>query len=189
MKRVAVFYATRQGQARKVAERIAAALLARELEVAVHRVDDVEGGDALAMADATVVVASVHAGVHEPEMVEFVRAHPAVREKPGAFVSVCLSEAIAESTKVPPSERAGAAKKVQEQVRVFLDQTHWKPAHVHPVAGALVYTHYNAFVRWMMKRGAVHAGLPTDTTHDWELTDWTDVEKFSERLARDFHGD
>ena len=189
MKRVGVFYATREGQAHRVAVRMDGALIARELEVAVHQVDEPESDAALAMCDATVLVASVHAGQHEQEMVRFVQKHPRVREIPGVFVSVCLTEAIAESAAVPVSERNAAARKVQEQVRFFLDQTHWQPAHVHPVAGALVYTHYNALTRWGMKRLAKHAGLPTDTTHDWELTDWADLEKFAARIAAELHGD
>ena len=41
MNRIGVFYATREGQAHKVADHLAAALLARGLEVAVHEVRDV----------------------------------------------------------------------------------------------------------------------------------------------------
>ena len=38
MQRVGVFYATKEGHARKVAERVGAALQARTLDVAVHDV-------------------------------------------------------------------------------------------------------------------------------------------------------
>jgi flavodoxin len=40
MERVGVFYATREGQSRKVAGQVAAALVARGLEVAAHDARD-----------------------------------------------------------------------------------------------------------------------------------------------------
>lgn len=187
MKKVAVMYATREGHARKVADRIAGALIARDLEVAVHHVADDEAAAAVGLADANVLVASVHASQHERAMIDFVNTHPIIRERPGTFVSVCLSEAQAENDALPPSERAAAARKVQEQVRLFLDATHWRPAHVHPVAGALLYTHYNVLVRWMMHRVAKQAKLPTDTTHDFELTNWGALDAFAARLAAELH--
>jgi menaquinone-dependent protoporphyrinogen oxidase len=49
-------------------------------------------------------------------------------------------------------------------------------------AGALLYTHYNFFIRWMMKRIVATAGGDTDTSRDYEYTDWNDVRAF----ARDF---
>lgn len=189
MKKVGVFYATREGQARKVADRIGGALIARELEVAIHDVRDAEAAEALALSDAVVLVASVHTGHHEPEMIEFVNAHPRVRELPSAFVSVCLTEIVVEDPGQPLAARAAAAKTVHQQVHAFLDETHWHPAHVHPVAGALLYTHYNRLVRFVMSRIAKASGLPSDTSRDYELTDWGSVDDFALRLARELTTD
>lgn len=185
MKRVGVFYATREGQSHKVADRIGGALIARELEVAIHDVRDADADAALGMSDAVVLVASVHAGQHEREMIEFVNAHPRIRELPSAFVSVCLTEITVEDPGQPLAARAAAAKRVHQQVHAFLDATHWHPAHVHPVAGALLYTHYNVLVRFVMSRIAKASGMPTDTTHDYEFTDWCSVDDFALRLARE----
>ena len=185
MKKVGVFYATREGQARKVADRIGGALIARDLEVAIHDVKDADAPDALALCVAVVLVASVHTGEHEQEMIDFVNEHPRVRELPSAFVSVCLTEITVEDPGQPLAVRAAAAKKVHQQVHAFLDKAHWHPAHVHPVAGALLYTHYNVLVRFVMSRIAKASGMPTDTSHDYEFTDWGSVDDFALRLARE----
>lgn len=188
MKRVAVFYATREGQARKVAQHLSGALVSRGLEVALHEVRDAEGEAALALSDAAIVVASVHVGEHEPEAVAFVRAHPRLAEIPASFVSVSMAEAHRELATIPAAERAIAARQVTEQVERFLAKTHWRPAHVQPVAGALLYTHYNVLVRWVMKQISKSEHLPTDTTRDWEMTDWATIDAFAKRLAEELVG-
>ncbi len=48
-----------------------------------------------------------------------------------------------------------------------------------PVAGALLYTKYNLLMRWIMKRIAAKAGGATDTSRDYDYTDWTDLEVFA----------
>lgn len=187
MERVGVFYATREGQARKVAERVGVALVSRGLEVAVHDVSDRDAVAALARSEATVLVGSVHLGKHERELIAFVRAHRARLDAvPGAFLSVCGAESGFESG-ASAEARAKAAARVSEQLRAFTDATGWHPAHVRPVAGALVYTHYNPLVRWIMKKIAESEGLPTDTSRDYELTDWLAVDDFARMLAEEMH--
>jgi menaquinone-dependent protoporphyrinogen oxidase len=51
------------------------------------------------------------------------------------------------------------------------------------VAGALRYTKYNFFVRWMMKRIVAAAGGDTDTSRDYEYTDWQDLRAFADRFS------
>ena len=71
--RAAIFYATREGQAHRVADRIAADLRARHVDADVHDVRTLTTPlDWPAYATAF-VVASVHAGHHEPEMIAFVK--------------------------------------------------------------------------------------------------------------------
>ena len=51
------------------------------------------------------------------------------------------------------------------------------------VAGALPYTRYNWFIRLVMKRIAAKAGGDTDTTRDYEYTDWEDLRSFTEQFG------
>lgn len=166
MQRVGVFYATKEGHARKVAERVGAALELRSLEVAVHDVKDAEAATALGLSDAVVLVGSVHLGKHEPELIAFVKEHRAkLALVPAAFLSVSGSEAGAEKG-ATAEVRAKSAAHVQEQLQAFTKETSWLPRHVRPVAGAFVFTHYNTLVRWAMKLVAKSEGLPADTSRD-----------------------
>jgi menaquinone-dependent protoporphyrinogen oxidase len=58
------------------------------------------------------------------------------------------------------------------------DATGWKPRSVLNCTGALKYTEYDFFKRWMLKRIVAAEGGPTDTKHDYELTNWTEVKRF-----------
>ena len=58
------------------------------------------------------------------------------------------------------------------------DETGWRPARVLPVAGALAYSRYNFLIRFVMKRIARKAGAPTDTSRDYEFTNWPALDTF-----------
>jgi menaquinone-dependent protoporphyrinogen oxidase len=49
---------------------------------------------------------------------------------------------------------------------------------VLPVAGALTYSKYNFFIKLIMKTMARRAGGPTDTSRDYEFTDWAALDRF-----------
>ena len=187
MQQVGIFYATKEGHARKVAERVGAALIARTLDVAVHDVEDADAPAALVRSDAAVLVGSVHLGKHERELVAFVKAHrDQLDSMPAAFLSVCGAEAGAEQGATPEG-RAKSAAHVEEQLQSFMKETGWHPRHVRPVAGAFVFTHYNLLVRWVMKRVAKSEELPTDTSRDYDFTDWVALDEFSRSLAEELH--
>jgi menaquinone-dependent protoporphyrinogen oxidase len=112
-------------------------------------------------------------------MVAFVKAHrDELQSLPTAFVSVSLSEAGVERPTASARQRAKAERDVRKMVFHFLEQTAWSPSAVKPVAGALLYTHYNPFLRFVMKRIAGRSGGSTDTAHDHDYTDWTALERF-----------
>jgi menaquinone-dependent protoporphyrinogen oxidase len=69
-------------------------------------------------------------------------------------------------------------------VHRFLDPIGWQPTIIKPVAGALLYTKYNIFMRWIMKRIARKAGGDTDTSRDYDYTDWNDLRMFADEFGR-----
>jgi len=176
----AVFYATREGHTRRVALRITCDLRAKGAEVDVFDVGDGALVDWTKYA-AACLAASVHVGRYEHEMVVFAKEHRAELERlSAAFVSVTLTQTAAEDASRTEAERLKAAAEVQETVEVFVRQTAWRPAHVFPVAGALCYSKYNIFVRLIMKQIARKNGAPTDTSRDYEFTDWPALDRFVE---------
>lgn len=185
--RAAIFFATREGHTRRIAERLAADLRARGVAVDVFDVHPdvmVHGPIDWAEYDIACVAASVHVGRHEPEMVDFVKRHRAALERiAAAFISVTLSEAGAENPARPAVERERAAADVQRMIDAFVTETGWRPERTLPVAGALVYSKYNFFIRFVMKRIARKAGAPTDTSRDYEFTDWPALDRFAGELT------
>jgi len=181
--RAAVFFATRESHTGRIAARIATDLRAHGAEVDVF---DVRTDTPLEWSRyaAACVAASVHAGHHEPEMIAFVRRYRAELDRLSAgFVSVTLSEAGAEDPTRSSAERERAAADVRRMIDVFVTDTGWRPARCLPVAGALAYSKYNFFVRFIMKRIARKAGAPTDTSRDYEFTNWQALDRFVEQLA------
>jgi menaquinone-dependent protoporphyrinogen oxidase len=173
---LAVFYATTEGQTRRIADRLVALLHdrgidARQIDV---RSDDLRrldwGGVRLA-----VVGASVHAGRHQRAIDEFVRANrDALNARPSAFFSVSMRAASPE-----PADAASACQLAQ----TFVHAAGWQPASIIALAGRLAYTQYGWLTRAVIKRIARRAGLATDTSRDHEYTDWVQVRHFADELA------
>jgi menaquinone-dependent protoporphyrinogen oxidase len=182
--RAIVCYATREGQARRVAEHVGADLRAHDLDVDlvdVRAVPDPIDWPAYAIV---FVVASVHIGRHEREMRRFVtRYRRELEAASAAFLSITLSQAGVQDAHAPADRRAQARADVQRMIDVFTSETGWRPAHVLPVAGALAYTRYNWLVRLAIKRIARANGASTDTSRDWEFTDWPAVDRFVQEHA------
>jgi menaquinone-dependent protoporphyrinogen oxidase len=180
---VAVLYATREGHTRRIAEHVAATLRAREVAADVIDVARPPATLDLSSYTAAVLLASVHMGKHEREMLAFVRERRESLEKmPTAFLSVSVSEAAAESPELDELHRLEAARTVVGMVDDFLAQTGFRPTAIHPVAGALLYLHYGALKRFVVKTIAKRGGLPSDVTKDWELTDWAALDHFVAEL-------
>jgi menaquinone-dependent protoporphyrinogen oxidase len=181
--RIAIIYATREGQTRRIVEYLAGALQARDADVDRFNAADRPELD-FASYDACVVAGSVHIGQHERELVKFVREHREELERiPSAFLSVSMSQAGLESPDRTAQQREQAAKNVAGVVETFLRKTGWQPRWTRPVAGALLYTKYNFLVRFVMKKISKSEGGSVDTSRDHEYTDWAALEHFAGRVV------
>ena len=177
--KAAIFYATREGHGKHVAEHIAGSLREQRFDVDVCNVKDSPELIDTQPYQVAFVVASVHLGHHEREIVRFVKSHRLDLVRLGApFLSLTLSEAGAEDPAAPPEKRHAAAADAQRMIDVFVQETGWRPAYVLPVAGALTYTKYNFFIKMVMKAISRRAGGPTDTSRDYDFTDWAALDRF-----------
>lgn len=169
-----VVYATTHGHTAKVATRLADAARAHGAEVEVR--DVTESGDPdPAGHDVVVVAGSLHAGKHQRALVDWVRRHRSLlTEVPTAFLSVSLTAA-------DDAEEARAA--TQQCIDEFTEQTGWTPARTEAIAGALQYREYDFFTRTLMRVIARRHGQPTDTSHDYDYTDWDAVDRLGRELA------
>jgi len=182
--RAAVLYATREGQSERVAQRVASDLRSRRLEVDVIDVKDVKGTIDWTAYQQAFVVASVHAGRHEKEMIRFVRRFKGELEsRHAAFLSLTLSQAGAELPANTLVQRQAAHADALRMISDFMKDTGWHPARILPVAGALRYSQYNPLMKWIMKRIAHKAGFDGPATRDYEFTNWPAVDRFVAGLA------
>ena len=173
---VPVFFATSEGQARRIADRFASILRQEGLDSRPY--------DMTSLAHATldwsgvraaVVGASLHVGRHQPAAYAFVSANAGrLNAVPSIFFSVSLAAA---------SQHPEEVRKAQELADGFPAACHWKPRAVASVAGRLAYTQYGFITRLLMKRMARKEGAPTDTSRDYEYTDWATVESLARELA------
>ena len=184
MKPIGVFYATREGHTRRIAGHVAGRLRELGFEPDVRNVRNEADRVSLANYDGAMLLASLHIGTHEREMIAFARRHRAELEAmPSAMISVSLAEAGVERSGATPERRAKSAGEVQQTIDRFRSQTGWRPELTKPVAGALLYTKYNFFLRFVMKQIARMNGGDTDTSHDYEYTNWQALDRFVEQFA------
>jgi menaquinone-dependent protoporphyrinogen oxidase len=177
--KAAIFYATREGHGKRVAEHIAERLRAQRFDVDVCNVKNSPELIDTQPYQLAFVIASVHLGHHEREILRFVKSHRADLVRLGApFLSLTLSEAGAEDSAAPTEKRKLAAADAQRMIDVFVQETGWRPAYMLPVAGALTYSKYNFIIKLIMKAIARRAGGPTDTSRDYEFTDWVALDRF-----------
>lgn len=183
--RVAVFFATVEGHTREIAQRVFLDLRKVGFDVDLHDVREPFAFD-LKLYSAAVMAASVHAGNHEQEMIRFVKDHRTqLLNMPTAFISVSLSEVGAERKEETPAQHIQLVSDVNKMLDTFFQQTGWHPTLVKPVAGALCYSKYNFFIRFIMRRIAKKQGAGTDVSKDYDYTDWTDLDKFVVKLGEE----
>ncbi len=94
-----------------------------------------------------------------------------------------LTEAGAENTAAPAERRAQASAEVEKMIDSFLTETGWRPIFVKPVAGALAYSKYGFFMRFVMKQIARKAGGDVDTSRDYEYTDWKALDRLVDQFV------
>ena len=178
MKQILVIYATREGQTRRIAEHAVKTLRTRQFMADPIDTAQLPAGFSLKNYHAAIVIASVHLGRHESELTDFIKRHVSeLNRLPAFFFSVSLSEAGAEDPAAPPAQRGRAQANVKQMIGAFLAETGWTPAQIKPLAGALMYSKYNFAIRFVMKRIARKEGKPTDTSRDYEFTDWEDLDR------------
>lgn len=178
MKSALVLCATRQGETRHLAERVASDIRAFGLSA---RIADVRGAAALDLAtfDMLLLVSSVHADEHEREIVEFVTRHRAALETvPSAFISVIMAHSAAELETTAATAHGHAGEIAARMLAKLADETQWNPSSVKPAAGTRPCKQYHPFLTFiMMPVAKVNSGA-AETSQDADRTDWKDLDAF-----------
>jgi len=170
--RLLIAYGTTDGHTRIIANRIAEWVLSNGFDADVMDTASVPDGLAVTDYDAYVLAGSLHMSEHQASLVHFVKDNvSAMRKRPSALVSSSLTAVIHDEKHM---------KDAQDCIDTFTKQTGLRPTVATPVAGALQYTKYDWMKRMLMKKISQKEGGDTDTTRDFEYTDWDALKKFVE---------
>jgi menaquinone-dependent protoporphyrinogen oxidase len=171
-RRVLLLHSSYDGRTERIAERIAEALRARG-HLANVRPAAAVGGE-IPECDAIVIGAAIRYGHHSRDLERLVRAQKkTIESRPSAFFSVCLSAG-------GPNARPATARRYVDD---FIRTTGWEPQVVASFAGALLYSRYGFYIRFMMRLIMRMTGGETDTSRDYEYTDWDAVDRFAGEVA------
>lgn len=165
--KILIIYGTIEGQTRKIAR-----FMENVLQEAKHAVvisNATEDPPSPNDFDMVMIGSSIHIHKYNSAIKHYVMEHVnELNKKPSAFFSVCM--AVASDI---PEEHEEAAKIASD----FLEQTGWKTDTVWHWAGALKYSQYDYFKKLVMRMIAKKEGGDTDTSMDYEYTDWNKVKK------------
>jgi menaquinone-dependent protoporphyrinogen oxidase len=168
--KILVLHGSFDGQTRRIAERIAQVIERGRHQVRILSVQEGLVGRDIVWADAVIIGGAIRYGRHQPRLEVAVRENRALLDqRPNAFFSVCMSAA-------GPNAKPATAR---SYIDAFITRTGWQPRRTASIAGALPWSKYNPFIRLMMRIIVGMAGGDTDTSRDYEYTDWAAVERFA----------
>lgn len=174
MTKILIVFSSKEGQTQKIASFLNDKISSHKITVDVFDCDSLSSNIPLFNYDGFIIGASVHMGSFSHGVQRWVKDNSFfLKKKPSAFYSVCLG--ILEK---------GNNSLISEGhiVTDFFAATEWYPTLWRIFAGALKYSKYNWFVKRIMKRISQKAGFYSDTKHDYEFTDWDDVEVFANQF-------
>ena len=173
MPRILVLYASTHGHTAKIAARIAATLENDGATVDLRQLD--RSQPVPSDYDAVILGTSIHAGHHQRALLRWAEQHhTALATAPSAFFSVCLTAA-------DDDEESRAA--TRGYLDDFVERTGWTPSRSTTFAGALQYREYDVATRALMRLLMRRQHHPTDTSQDYDYTDWDAVERWAHELA------
>jgi menaquinone-dependent protoporphyrinogen oxidase len=170
-----LFYATRDGQSRRIAERIASRLIERGIHAPPHDLAvALPAPLRLAETRPVVVVAAVRYGRHLPEAEQFLATYRALRAPPPlVFLSVNL-------TARKPGKNTAEGN---VYLRKSIARHRLTPVLALAFAGRLDYSRYGWLDRQAIRFIMMLTGGPTDPKTCVEYTAWNEVDDVALRIA------
>lgn len=170
-----IFYASRDGQSRKIATHIAGRLAARGLTATPTDLGTAPPTAAdLAGASLVAVVMSIRYGKHLPEGLRFLETFKSLdRPPPLVLASVNLT------ARKPGKDTAEG----NVYLRKLIARNALSPVLATAFAGRLDYPRYGLFDKTMIRFIMLVTGGPTDPSAVVEYTQWDKVDAFAGEIA------
>ena len=178
MSYVALLYMSREGQTRKIINRIADQLRQSGHDLFVSDIRDLKDDTSLSNFDAVVLGCSIRYGKHHKPFRQFVEEnHRPLSNMPSYFFSVNLT------ARKPQRSEPSSNRYLQK----YLNRIAWEPKIVEVFAGALLYPRYDILDRHMIQLIMKITKGPTDLSQETEFTNWERVRQFARAVDQDLH--
>ncbi|MGM0589212.1 MAG: flavodoxin domain-containing protein [Bacteroidota bacterium] len=119
--------------------------------------------------DRTIIASSVHMHKFQDAIKHYVMEHQKELNKVQTmFLTVSLAAA---------DDQPESWEELEDVTQTFLTDTGWNPDRIEHIAGALKFTRYNFFKRFIMRQIASKTGKDVDVNQDYEYTDWDKLRK------------
>ncbi len=170
-----IFYATRDGQSRKIAHRIAAGLGGHGIETRPKDLAAAQPSqEKLEAEDIAVVVTAIRYGKILPEALEFLGAYEKLQEKPRlVFLVVNLT------SRKPGKETPEGSVYIRRAIAKYK----LEPAYARAIPGVLDYKRYTWRDRQLIRFIMFLTGGPTDPATCVEYTPWDVVDDIAVKIA------
>jgi|SRR6185312_8521379 len=172
--KILIVYGTTEGQTRKIAS-----FLKEEAEKLEHQVNLADSTGTLPLPtgyDVVLIGASLHAHKYQSSVFHYIKNNAeALNKVKSGFFSVSLTAA---------GEDTESWKELETITSSFLKDTGWNVKHIEQVAGALLYTKYDFLKKLIMRMISKRSGGQTDTSGDYEYTNWDKVKGFLEKVLK-----
>lgn len=167
-----LLYSSREGQTKKIIERIATQLAPIECEIAdLHITGEVDW----AAYDKVLIGASIRYGRFNKELYQFIERNlTPLQRADAAFFCVNLTARKEDQGKDTPQGSV--------YVQTFLKKSPWQPDVIGVFAGALYYPRYRWFDKMMIRLIMTMTGGETDTSKEVEYTNWEKVTLFAKKF-------
>lgn len=173
MKKVAIIYASHDGQTKKICQTIRQQLSDVDVNAACLQVEDCDA-QTIAQFDVLIFGAAIRYGKHLPPMVRYLQRHlQLLNGKQTAFFSVNLTARKANRN----------TPETSNYIKKMLAKLDWQPDELDVFAGKLSYPQYRFFDKHMIRFIMWLTKGETDLNTVKEYTDWDRVSAFSTRLA------
>lgn len=170
-----LFYATHDGQTRRIAERIAKRLEERKQPVSIDDLSvDFPDAPKIAAARRVIFAAPVRYGHHLPVADRFLALYASLSKRPPlALASINLS------ARKPGRDTLEG----NPYLRRWLEKRKVSPDLVGVFAGRLDYPSYGWLDRQMIRLIMKITKGPTDPSTQIEFTDWDQVDAFAQKIV------
>lgn len=171
-----IVYGSNQGQTEKISKFLAEEMKSEGVETTVLKAVQTKAIDKV--YDLIIVAGSIHLGSYQKSITRFIKTNlKLLQEKPSSFISVSLTAA---------GNNAKDWADLENITKTYLQKLNWQPEHVLQVAGALRYSKYNFLIKYIMKRIASKNMGETDTSRDYEYTDWEQLRAYVKMLLNSY---